>query len=376
MRLLIPAFITSELKTAFQIGFIIFIPFLVVDMVVASVLMSMGMMMMSPVMVALALETDAVRPRRWLASAARLAGRELRHVTPELVMDIGRQAVEMTLLMSAPLLLAALVIGLIISIFQAATQINEQTLSFIPKLVGMFLILLLAGPWMLRDHGRLRAAAVREHPAPDRLNAQIMISLRRFVSRYRLSHQSAWVVAFFFPLARILAVFAAAPPFDHPALSTRVRLLLGLAISMAIVPVLPSMPPLDPASGSGLLILAQQLLVGFRHGFCHPPGLSAVDMAGNLISLQMGLGFATSYDPQTAGQTAVISEFMGLLALLVFLAINGHLMVIATLAHSFTALPVSTGRACTADSWGRLANAWARSSFPRGCSWRCPSSSP
>jgi flagellar biosynthetic protein FliQ len=71
-------------------------------------------------------------------------------VTPEVVMDIGRQAVEMTLMLSAPLLLAALVIGLIVSIFQAATQINEQTLSFIPKLVGMLLILLLAGPWMLQ----------------------------------------------------------------------------------------------------------------------------------------------------------------------------------------------------------------------------------
>ena len=71
-------------------------------------------------------------------------------MTPELVMDIGRQAVEMTLLLSAPLLLAALLIGLIVSIFQAATQINEQTLSFIPKLVGVFLMLLLAGPWMLQ----------------------------------------------------------------------------------------------------------------------------------------------------------------------------------------------------------------------------------
>ncbi|WP_291994536.1 flagellar biosynthesis protein FliQ [Candidatus Accumulibacter sp. ACC003] len=70
-------------------------------------------------------------------------------MTPELVMDIGRQAVEMTLLLSAPLLLTALLIGLIVSIFQAATQINEQTLSFIPKLVGVFLTLLLAGPWML-----------------------------------------------------------------------------------------------------------------------------------------------------------------------------------------------------------------------------------
>lgn len=169
---------------------------------------------------------------------------------------------------------------------------------------------------------------------------------------------NAWVVAFFFPLARILAVFAAAPPFDHPALSTRVRLLLGLAISMAIVPVLPSVPSLDPASGTGLLILAQQLLVGFAMGFAIRLVFTAVDLAGSLISLQMGLGFATSYDPQTAGQTVVISEFMGLLALLVFLAINGHLMVVATLAHSFTALPVGT-QGFTADSWGKLANAGA-----------------
>ena len=65
-------------------------------------------------------------------------------------MDIGRQAIEMTLLMSGPLLLAALAVGLIISIFQAATQINEQTLSFIPKLLAMFLVLILAGPWMLQ----------------------------------------------------------------------------------------------------------------------------------------------------------------------------------------------------------------------------------
>ncbi len=71
-------------------------------------------------------------------------------MTPETVMEIGRQAVEMTLLLSAPLLLAALLIGLVVSIFQAATQINEQTLSFIPKLVGVFLVLLAAGPWMLQ----------------------------------------------------------------------------------------------------------------------------------------------------------------------------------------------------------------------------------
>ena len=70
-------------------------------------------------------------------------------MTPGMVMDIGRQAVEITLLMSAPLFFAALVTGLTVSIFQAATQINEMTLSFVPKLIAIFLAVVLAGPWMM-----------------------------------------------------------------------------------------------------------------------------------------------------------------------------------------------------------------------------------
>lgn len=70
-------------------------------------------------------------------------------MTPESVMTMGRTAMEVTLMVAAPMLLVALIIGLIISIFQAATQINEATLSFIPKLVGIFVALLIAGPWML-----------------------------------------------------------------------------------------------------------------------------------------------------------------------------------------------------------------------------------
>ena len=70
-------------------------------------------------------------------------------MSPETVMTMGRTAMEITLLVSAPLLLVALIIGLIVSIFQAATQINEATLSFIPKLVGVFIALVVAGPWML-----------------------------------------------------------------------------------------------------------------------------------------------------------------------------------------------------------------------------------
>jgi flagellar biosynthetic protein FliQ len=74
---------------------------------------------------------------------------EEREMTPESVMTLGRDAMEITLLVAAPILLVVLAIGLIVSIFQAATQINEATLSFIPKLVGVFAVLMFAGQWML-----------------------------------------------------------------------------------------------------------------------------------------------------------------------------------------------------------------------------------
>lgn len=70
-------------------------------------------------------------------------------MTPTTVVEIGRNAVEITLMISAPLFIAALVTGLIVSIFQAATQINEATLSFVPKLIAIFVTLIIAGPWMI-----------------------------------------------------------------------------------------------------------------------------------------------------------------------------------------------------------------------------------
>ena len=166
----------------------------------------------------------------------------------------------------------------------------------------------------------------------------------------------AWLAAFIFPTARILALLAAAPPFNNPGLSGRIRLLIGLVLAIAIAPALPAMPRISPASGTGLLILAQQMLIGFAMGFALRLVFSAIDMAGTLISNQMGLGFATAYDPQNTAQTPVVSEFIGVLALLVFLGINGHLMVIATVVQSFTSIPVGLG-SVSATSWKNIASA-------------------
>ncbi len=164
----------------------------------------------------------------------------------------------------------------------------------------------------------------------------------------------AWIVAFAYPLVRILSFIAAAPLWSTAGIPRRTRLILGLCITMALVPALPAMPTVAPGSINGLWILLQQMLIGIGMGFAARIVFSAVDMAGELIGAQMGLGFATSYDPMSSSQTPVISEFLGLIGLLLFLSLNGHLIYIATLAQSFYAIPVSA-TPLGAASWLNLA---------------------
>lgn len=153
MRILLPAYVTSELKTAFQIGFTIFIPFLIIDLVIASVLMALGMMMVPPATIALPFKLMLfVLVDGWqllVGSLAQSFYSQRGKMTPESVMMMGTEAMKVALALAAPLLLVALVTGLIISILQAATQINEMTLSFIPKIIAVFIAIIIAGPWML-----------------------------------------------------------------------------------------------------------------------------------------------------------------------------------------------------------------------------------
>lgn len=163
----------------------------------------------------------------------------------------------------------------------------------------------------------------------------------------------AWIVAFTFPLVRILAFIATAPLWSTAGIPRRTRLMLGIAITIAITPALPDMPNVAPGSLAGLWILGQQMLIGIGMGFAARIVFAAVDLAGEFISAQMGLGFATFYDPLSASQTPVISEFIGLISLLLFLSLNGHLMYVATLAQSFHAIPVAMNP-LGAGSWLNL----------------------
>src|SRR5271166_899236 len=106
----------------------------------------------------------------------------------------------------------------------------------------------------------------------------------------------AWLAMFMWPLARVLGLIATAPVFSHTAVPARIKLVLGLAITLAIAPAAGPMPDVSPGSGAGLLILAGQCIVGATLGFAMQVAFAAADFAGDLCGLQMGLGFATFYD--------------------------------------------------------------------------------
>ena len=175
---------------------------------------------------------------------------------------------------------------------------------------------------------------------------------------------SAFLASFLWPFARVAGLVAVAPILGNVGVPRRVKALLALALTVALAPLVEGLPMIEPWSAAGIAVLAQQMAVGAAMGFAMRVVFTMVDVAGELTSLQMGLGFATFFDPQHGAHTPVVAQFLGLLTSLTFLAINGHLMMLATLAESFRALPVGAGFGDAAP-WLALAR-WGGTIFASG----------
>ena len=150
-----------------------------------------------------------------------------------------------------------------------------------------------------------------------------------------------WLALLAYPMARILGFLGAAPVFGNNAVPRRIKLMVGLAVTLGLMPVVPSVPQAALDSWAGLLLIVQQTLIGIAMGLVLRVVFATLDLMGEIISLQMGLSFATFFDPIAGGQTAVVGEFLTLLATLVLLSLNGHLLMLDALARSFEWLPVS-----------------------------------
>lgn len=154
---------------------------------------------------------------------------------------------------------------------------------------------------------------------------------------------SEWLALFFLPLGRVLGLLIAAPVLGNQRLPLRARVGLALMITAVIAPALPPPPPVAPDTLAGLGLFAQQLLIGLVMGFAVRLVFTMVEIAGDYIGLQMGLGFALFFDPQQSTQIPVVGQFLGLIATLLFLAFDGHLMMISVLADSFRWAPIGAG---------------------------------
>lgn len=152
---------------------------------------------------------------------------------------------------------------------------------------------------------------------------------------------NTWIAALLWPLTRILGLIAAAPLFGNTSVPGRVKVALGVMLALIMAPAIPAAPAVDPVSWAGLLILIQELLIGLAMGFAMRIVFAAIEMAGEVSSLTMGLGFASFFDPLTQGRSSAVSQFLALVATMAFLAVNAHLVLLEALAESFLTLPIS-----------------------------------
>ena len=151
---------------------------------------------------------------------------------------------------------------------------------------------------------------------------------------------NAWIAPLLWPFLRALAVFSALPIFNRQSVPLRLRIGLAAFIAFAAQPALPPMPVVPLDSMLALTLVAQQVLIGVTIGFAVRVVFAAVEYAGELIGLQMGLNFAGFFDPVTAAQGTAVSSLFATLVAWLFVALNGHLVVITALAASFQAFPV------------------------------------
>jgi flagellar biosynthetic protein FliR len=154
---------------------------------------------------------------------------------------------------------------------------------------------------------------------------------------------AAWYGAVFWPMVRVLALISVAPLLSHRAVPVRMKIALALSITVLLVPQVQSPPITDVLTAPGLMLLINNVLIGVVIGFAVRLVFAALELAGELIGLQMGLSFAGFFNPSTGQQQNAVASFMSLLALLMFIAIDGHLMLIHALAESFRLYPVSVG---------------------------------
>lgn len=150
----------------------------------------------------------------------------------------------------------------------------------------------------------------------------------------------AWVSPLLWPFLRVLALFGTLPVFAQRSVPMRLRVALAFLIAVCAQASLPPIPVIPLDSSVAFLVVVQQLVIGLSLGLAVRIVFAAVEFAGELVGLQMGMNFAGFFDPATGGQTTALSRFFGVMVSWMFIVTGGHLLVIAGVVQSFHAFPV------------------------------------
>lgn len=167
---------------------------------------------------------------------------------------------------------------------------------------------------------------------------------------------TVWIAAFLWPFVRMLALVSTAPVFSERSVPRTVKVALAVLLAVVIAPTLAPLPNVPLVSAAGIWILVQQILIGVAMGFSMRLVFTIVQAAGEYVGLQMGLSFAAFFDPTSGGQTMVLARFLNVMATLIFLAVDGHLMLIMVLAESFRSVPIADAP-LAASGWFVLVSA-------------------
>jgi flagellar biosynthetic protein FliR len=149
----------------------------------------------------------------------------------------------------------------------------------------------------------------------------------------------AWIALWAAPFLRLSGMFAIAPIFSAAGFNARTRGVLAVLTAALVAPMLPPPPVEDVFSSDGLLMAIREIGIGFAIGFILQIAFGAAVYAGQAAAMVMGLGFAMAVDPQNGIQVPVISQFYVILATLLFLSLDGHLVLLATIVDSYEVLP-------------------------------------
>ncbi|MEO7403361.1 MAG: flagellar biosynthetic protein FliR [Burkholderiales bacterium] len=163
-----------------------------------------------------------------------------------------------------------------------------------------------------------------------------------------------WIAGFLWPFIRILALISSAPVIGHRGVPMRVKVGLAALMAMLIAPTIQNGDQFSIGSSAGFILVLQQVLIGVAMGFTLRIIFAAVELAGEVIGTQMGLNFAGFFDPQSSQQGTPIGAWLGLLITLIFLAMNGHLMLLASINESFRIVPIAPDAGLVGD-WRKLA---------------------